>query len=103
MTIHIDTFGLDRFGWIRIDGAVPVGLCGRLGAPEPPTGYCAAATRSGVYAFDVVLVLEFDVSNPGCDGGWRRRSPHMRSSHQTLRWREPDSNPRSPVCDRPPD
>jgi hypothetical protein len=45
-------------------------------------------------AFDVVLVLEFDVSNPGCDGGWRRRSPQMRGSHQTLRWREMDSNHR---------
>ena len=30
MTIHIDTSGLDRFGWMRIDGAVPVGLCERL-------------------------------------------------------------------------
>jgi hypothetical protein len=30
MTIHIDTSGLDRFGWMRIDGVVPVGLCERL-------------------------------------------------------------------------
>ena len=30
MTIHIDTSGLDRFGWMRIDGAVPAGLCERL-------------------------------------------------------------------------
>ena len=30
MTIHIDTSGLDRFGWMRIDGAITVGLCGRL-------------------------------------------------------------------------
>src|SRR5256885_16260938 len=29
MTIHIDTSGLDRFGWMRIDSAVPAGLCER--------------------------------------------------------------------------